>query len=156
VTSISLNRQSETAARNLEMNTRRENESTRHIFSQPPRIRQCIESYGVDFTAYLPIHPSHLLYHPSKPPHHSYSLHQSPNHLSTLLPFTSHTPLSSYPYSTTSHRIRLRRRVGRRNRRSPRLAVWPRRLLCEAEYNGTKEGHDVFWRAGEGGIGSGL
>jgi hypothetical protein len=116
VTSISLNLQGETVARNLEVNTRRKNESTWHIFSQPPH-HSIPKSYIYDnalramksyLTTYLPIH--------------SFIFSTIPPQ-TTLSPSTSHTPLSPPPHSTTSHRITLLRRVSWGIRRSPRLAV---------------------------------
>jgi hypothetical protein len=115
-------------------------------------IQQCIESYGVVSHCIAANSFIHLLYHPCK----SLCIFPTIPPQTTLLPSTSHTPLSPPPHSTTSHLITLRRRMWRSNRRSPRLAVWARWLLCEAEYYTPHSSHRVFGRTGERGIGSGL
>jgi hypothetical protein len=119
---------------------------------QQSYIQQCIESYGVVSYCIAANSFIHLLYHPCK----SLCIFPTIPPQTTLLPFTSHTSLSPPPHSTTSHLITLRRRVWRGNRRSPRLAVWARRLLCEAEYNIPHSSHRVLGKTGERDIRSGL
>jgi hypothetical protein len=100
VTSISLNRQGETVARDLEVNTRRvKSKHVAHFLTTAPSLHcsnhisdnalRAMESY---LTAYLPIHLSYLLYHPSKPPHHSSPLPSLLKPLSYHLPLTPLSP----------------------------------------------------------------
>jgi hypothetical protein len=160
VTLISRNRQGEAVARNLKSEHQTSKMKARGTFShnhlitslQQSYIQQCIESYGVVSHCIAANSFIHLLYHPCK----SLCIFPTIPPQTTLLPSTSHTPLSPPPHSTTSHLITLRRRMWRSNRRSPRLAVWARWLLCEAEYYTPHSSHRVFGRTGERGIGSGL